>query len=71
MKKLKIFLCQINPCVGDIDGNCQKIISQYQEADKQSCDLAIFPEMAICGYDCKDLLLKDYFLDQHSARSSP
>jgi len=64
MKKLKIFLCQINPCVGDIDGNCQKIISQYQEADKQSCDLAIFPEMAICGYDCKDLLLKDYFLEE-------
>ena len=62
MKKLKIALCQINPIVGDIEGNYQKIISQYHKFEKQNCDLVIFPELAICGYDCKDLLLKDHFL---------
>ena len=63
MKKLKIALCQTNPCVGDIEGNSQEIISKYLEAEKQNCDLIVFPEMAICGYDCKDLLLKDFFLE--------
>jgi len=64
MKKLKIALCQTNPCVGDIEGNCQNIISNYLEAEKQNCHLIVFPEMAICGYDCKDLLLKSFFLEE-------
>lgn len=66
MKKLTVAICQINSIVGDIEGNFQKIISKYQEFEHsvQICDLVVFPEMAICGYDCKDLLLKCYFLEE-------
>ncbi|MBL6664335.1 MAG: NAD+ synthase [Rickettsiales bacterium] len=66
MKKLTVAICQINSIVGDIEGNFQKIISKYHkfEHSVQICDLVIFPEMAICGYDCKDLLLKEYFLEE-------
>jgi len=62
--KLKISIAQINPTLGDLDGNLAKILDSYSKACEENCDLVIFPEMAICGYDCKDLLSKDYFLDE-------
>jgi NAD+ synthetase len=62
MSKVKIFLAQINLTVGDLDGNCFKILQQLQKADAQKCDLIIFPEMAICGYPCEDLWHKKYFI---------
>ena len=61
-KSLKIHLAQINFVVGDIDGNFEKIIKEYEVANQQNCDLAVFSEMAICGYPCEDLWLKEYFI---------
>lgn len=60
--KLKIQLAQINPTVGDLDGNCAKILREFQKADEAGCDLVVFPEMTICGYPCEDLWLKKYFI---------
>lgn len=58
---MKIALCQIDPIIGDIEGNKDKIISGYLRAVKDACDIAIFPELALCGYPPLDLIEKKYF----------
>ncbi len=60
--KINIYLAQINLTIGDIDGNYQKIIAEFKQAEQQKADLIIFPEMAITGYMAEDLWLKNYFL---------
>ena len=64
MSKLKIQLAQINPTVGDLDGNLAKILWESKLANEANCDLIIFPEMAICGYPCDDLWQKKYFIKE-------
>jgi NAD+ synthase (glutamine-hydrolysing) len=59
---MKIALAQINPKVGDITGNLTKISEFARKAKEGGAALAIFPEMAICGYPPKDLLLKESFV---------
>jgi NAD+ synthase len=61
-KSLKIHLAQINFVVGDLEGNFEKIIKEYELANQQNCDLVVFSEMAICGYPCEDLWLKEHFI---------
>jgi NAD+ synthase len=61
-KALKIHLAQINFVVGDIEGNFEKILKEYEVANQQNCDLVVFSEMAICGYPCEDLWLKEHFI---------
>ena len=50
MHTLRIGLAQINPLVGDINGNTRLIISMIKEARKAGADLVAFPELAITGY---------------------
>lgn len=59
---MKIGIAQINPTVGDIRGNTDKIINYINRAKAKKVDLLIFPELAICGYPPKDLLLKNDFI---------
>lgn len=59
---LRIALAQLNPIVGDLDGNVAKIIAAYDEADAAGCDLVAFPELAITGYPPEDLVLKPGFV---------
>ncbi len=59
---LKIHLSQINTTVGDLAGNCQKILREFKKAESENCDLVIFCEMTICGYPAQDLWLKKYFI---------
>lgn len=59
---IKLYLSQINTTVGDLDGNCAKILAELEKAERQGCDLVIFHEMAICGYPCEDLWQKKYFI---------
>lgn len=63
--KLKIALAQVNPTVGDLDGNAAKIIKYIKESREQGADLVIFPELAITGYPPKDLLLKPPFIKEN------
>ena len=58
---MKIALCQINPIIGDIEGNKEKIIKGYEQAEKDNVDLVIFPELALCGYPPLDLVEKKEF----------
>jgi len=60
----KIEIAQINPIVGDINNNAQKIIDLSIEAQENSTNLLIFPELALIGYPPEDLLLRDGFIDQ-------
>ncbi len=61
---MKICLAQINSLVGDIQNNTNKIIAYINRAREQYVDLIIFPELSICGYPPKDLLLKKDFLKE-------
>ena len=59
---MKLALAQINPTVGDLTGNTQKILAFIATAKSQKADLIIFPELAITGYPPEDLLLKPQFV---------
>ncbi len=67
-KKLKLTLAQLNPTVGDIDGNAQKIMDIWQESNEQSCDLVLFPELFLCGYPIEDLTLNLSFIQAVEAK---
>ncbi|MEM8485347.1 MAG: NAD+ synthase [Bacteroidota bacterium] len=60
---MKIALAQINPIVGDLAGNRQKIIDFAHRAHGQGAALVIFPELAVTGYPPQDLLESRLFLD--------
>lgn len=62
MQKARLALCQINPTVGDIQGNVDKIIQWMEKASAYQPDIIIFPELAITGYPPEDLLLKPRFI---------
>ena len=64
---MHIALCQIDTTVGDFDGNVGRIIAAAERAVEQGAQLAVFPELAICGYPAEDLLLRDAFVAAHDA----
>lgn len=59
---MKIALAQINPTVGDFDGNARKILEFTQRAAQGGAALILFPELAVCGYPPADLLEKPAFV---------
>ena len=59
---MKIALAQINPTVGDFTGNLEKIIATTKRAAERGARLAVFSELAICGYPPADFLEKPSFL---------
>ena len=65
IKNLRIAIAQINPVVGDLDGNSRKILSCIKEADSGDVDLIVFPELSITGYPPEDLLLKPHFIKEN------
>ncbi|HKY99986.1 MAG TPA: nitrilase-related carbon-nitrogen hydrolase, partial [Rhabdochlamydiaceae bacterium] len=60
---MRILAAQLNPTVGDLEGNTQKILQTLERARKQKIDLVLFAEMVICGYPPEDLLLHQLFID--------
>jgi NAD+ synthase (glutamine-hydrolysing) len=59
---VKIALLQLNPTVGDIDGNASLIAAAVRRAAEAGADLAVTPELALAGYLPRDLLLSDGFV---------
>ncbi len=53
---MKIAIGQINPTIGDFAGNANRIIDYIKRAHREGADLAVFPEMCVCGYPPMDLL---------------
>ncbi|MCS7215923.1 MAG: NAD+ synthase, partial [Thermodesulfovibrio sp.] len=62
MRNLRLALCQINPVVGDIEGNLSKILSFNERAIKEKAEIVIFPELALTGYIPEDLLFYPSFI---------
>ncbi len=58
---LAIALAQLNPVLGDIDGNVAWIRAARSEAAAQGADLVVYPELIVCGYPPEDLVLKPAF----------
>ena len=59
MTRLTIALAQLNPLVGDIPGNTDKVIDYLLRArDELKADIVVFPELALIGYPAEDLLLR-------------
>jgi NAD+ synthase (glutamine-hydrolysing) len=60
---LRIGLAQIDPTVGDIDGNAAKIAEWIDRAEDEGAELTIFPELCLPGYPAEDLYLKRHFVE--------
>lgn len=60
---MKIAIAQHNYHVGNITANTQKIIDSIEMAKKQSADLIVFSELAVCGYPPQDLLEQKGFIE--------
>ena len=64
MHTLRIAMAQINPVVGDIQGNADKIKNYIKQAQNENVDVITFPELALTGYPPEDLLFKTHFIDE-------
>jgi NAD+ synthase (glutamine-hydrolysing) len=59
---MRLALAQINPVVGDLEGNRALILQRVAEAKDARADIALFPELAVTGYPPEDLLLRPGFV---------
>jgi NAD+ synthase (glutamine-hydrolysing) len=59
---MRILVAQLDPTIGDLEGNCKKIVHFLEEGRKGGADIVLFPEMTICGYPPNDLVLHDNFV---------
>ncbi len=60
---LRVAMCQLNLRVGDLAGNMAALRHAYDQAEAAGADIALFPELAACGYPPEDLLLKPGFVE--------
>jgi len=65
MKQFRIALAQINPTVGNFEGNLNKILDYIDRAEEYRADLVCFPELALTGYPPEDLLLRPGFIAEN------
>lgn len=66
--EISIVLCQVNPVVGDIQGNAQRLLERVEALAKSNYgvgapDLLVFPELYLTGYQPEDLLLRPAFIE--------
>ena len=61
---MKIGFAQLNPTVGDLRGNFEKIASAYDRLVAAGADLVLTPELAITGYPPQDLVFKSRFVPE-------
>ncbi len=59
--RFRITLAQLNPVVGDIDGNAAKAFAAWEQARAAGADMVALPEMFITGYNTQDLVMKPAF----------
>ncbi|MEH2318331.1 NAD+ synthase [Nostoc sp.] len=60
---MKIAIAQINPTIGDLLLNAQKILEAAQQAASSGVRLLLTPELSLCGYPPRDLLLNPSFVE--------
>jgi NAD+ synthase (glutamine-hydrolysing) len=59
---MRVALAQIDPTVGDVDGNAAKVAEWIDRARAEGAELVVFPELCIPGYPAEDLYLKRHFV---------
>ncbi len=59
---MRVTLAQLNPTVGDIQGNLSKLKAAAKKAAKDGSRLLVLPELFLLGYPPKDLLEMDWFI---------
>jgi NAD+ synthase (glutamine-hydrolysing) len=64
---VRVALLQINPTVGDLDGNARLVADAARDAWRQGARVALAPELGLCGYPPEDLLLRPAFLRANAA----
>jgi len=64
---MKIALAQLNPTVGDIEGNARRILDACSRAARAGARLVVTPELSLVGYPPRDLLLKPRFIADNLA----
>ena len=64
---MKLALAQINPTVGDLQGNRERILRFAEQAGRAGADLAVFPELALSGYPPLDLIETSGYLDSNES----
>jgi NAD+ synthase (glutamine-hydrolysing) len=57
-----VALSQLNPIVGDLAGNENKVLADYARAVQEGCQVVVYPELTVTGYPPEDLLLKKSFV---------
>ena len=60
---MKVTLAQLNPIVGDIEGNFKKVIEVLDNKSTET-DIVVFPELFLTGYPPKDLLEMPWFIEK-------
>jgi len=58
---MKVALAQINPTVGDLEGNRRRIVKYARRAREEGADLVVYPELCVTGYPPGDLLENPFF----------
>ncbi|MDH5538058.1 MAG: NAD+ synthase [Rhizobacter sp.] len=64
---LAITLAQLNPTVGDIEGNAQLMLAAARQAAEEHADLIVFSELSLTGYYPGDLLDEPDFMERVAA----
>jgi len=60
---VKIGLLQLNSIIGDFAANRQKLAAGYEQACGLGAEFVLAPELFLCGYPPRDLLLRADFID--------
>jgi NAD+ synthase/NAD+ synthase (glutamine-hydrolysing) len=60
---MRIALAQINPTVGDLSGNVDRMVRAARDAAARGAEAVVFPELSLSGYPPRDLVEKPSFLD--------
>lgn len=63
MEAIRFAMVQVNPIVGDLSGNRDKILKFISDGRSLGCDIVTFPELSVTGYPPEDLLLKPQFVE--------
>lgn len=64
---MRLALGQINPTVGDFEGNSRLILERARQAAEGAAELVLFPELALCGYPPRDLVEVPAFLRRNDS----
>lgn len=67
---VSVALAQLNPHLGDVSANCQKLLQMRERAAAKGADIILTPEMFLAGYPADDLVLRADFMDKIEAAIS-